>query len=384
MKRNICVVTSSRADYGLLCWVMKKIERCPDLKLLPVVTGTHLSKKFGYTKSEIVRDGFRNLVEIKITDDTSPQGIAQASAELVAKFSKYFKQQKIDLLVLLGDRFEMLAIALAALPFNLPIAHIGGGEITEGVIDNNVRHALTKLSHLHFVITPTCGRRIVQLGEEPWRVKVVGSPRLDSKNNINLLSKQALAKKLGLSFVGKVGLVVYHPATLEINKTKTHVNNLLSALEAVDMEIIMFYPNLDTSSDVIIKAIEAFAKNNKKVRLTKPLPRDDYFSVLNAVDILIGNSSIGIVEAPSFKLPAVNIGQRQQGRDYVGNIINVDNSTGSIIRGIKKGLYDKGFLKSVRQVTNPYGDGQASKKLVKIIRGIDFDNFKIIKNDRLR
>ena len=383
MKIKICVVTSSRADYGLLYWVMKEIKSKRHLELMLVVSGAHLSKKYGYTVSEIIEDGFSNFKKIKLSDyDTSPYGIAKTSGQIVDKFANYFKNKKIDLLVLLGDRFEMLSVALAALPYNIPIAHIGGGEIAEGAIDDNIRHCLTKLSHLHFPITLECAKRIVQMGEEAWRVNVVGSPRLDAKN-IKFKSKKELSKKYGLDFKGKIALVVYHPVTLEVKNTKYQIDNLLKAVEFINIETIMFYPNQDTCSDIIIDKIESFAKNRKNIKLFKPLKRNDYYSMLKVVDVLIGNSSIGIIEAPSFKLPAVNIGNRQRGRDHTKNIINVDYSWQDIVKGIKKGLYDEEFIQSLKDLENPYGDGKASKKVVNIISNIDFDNFNIVKKNNL-
>ena len=379
MGKKICVVTASRADYGLLCWVMMEIEKRPELDLIPVVTGTHLSDKFGYTIKEIENDGFANLKTIRLSDDSSPYGIAKTISKIVEEFATFFSKIEIDMLILLGDRFEMLAIGLAALPYNIPLAHIGGGEISEGVIDENVRHCLTKLSHLHFVITKDCANRIKQLSEEPWRIKVVGSPRLDSKNKIKFKTKTELGEQIGLSFKDKVMLVVYHPETLEIKNTKTHIDNLLKAIKTINIATVLFYPNLDANSDIIIKELQKCSENNRNVKLMKPLSRDDYFSLLNAVDILVGNSSIGFIEAPSFSLPAVNIGNRQKGRDHVQNIITVENSYKSIIGGIEKGLYDEDFIKSLKSIVNPYGDGNASKRIVDILSNIDFAKFSIVK-----
>lgn len=382
MKKRICVITGSRADYGLLCWVMKEIEKRTDLELIAVVTGMHLSRKYGYTAREVMNDGFKNLVKIKVTDEASPLGIAKASGQIVNRFAAFFSREKVDVLVLLGDRFEMLAAAIAVLPFNIPIAHIGGGEITEGAIDDSVRHALTKMSHLHFPITKKCAERIKQMGEEAWRIKVTGSPRLDSKNNIKFKSRSQLGRQLGIDFTKKVALVVYHPTTVEAGKTGEYVDNLLRALSALDMQMIMFYPNLDTCSDIIIRRIEAFAKKNRKVKLLKPLKQDDYFSVLKAASVLIGNSSIGIVEAPSFRLPVVNIGDRQRGRDHVQNVINVGNGWKDILSGIEKALYDKKFLSLMRRVKNPYGNGKASKRIADVLSDIDLRTFRIMKKSR--
>lgn len=381
-KKRICVVTGSRADYGLLYWVMKEIEKSQNLQLLTIATGAHLLNKFGYTVREILKDGFANVRRIKIdVADTSAYGIAKSIGSVTGKLAGFFKKNKVDCLVLLGDRFEMLAAAMAALPYNIPIAHIGGGEISEGVIDDNIRHSLTKLSHLHFAITEKCADRIKQMGEEPWRIKVVGSPRLDFIGMVRYKTKEELSKRHGIRFNNKVGLIVFHPTTLELKDTQKQIDNLLKALESIEIEKVVFYPNLDTNSDVIIDKIEKSAKKNKNIRLFKPLERHDYLSLLNAVDIVIGNSSIGVIEAPSFKLPAVNIGNRQRGRDCVGNIINADYSCRGIVNAIKKGLYDRGFLKNLKKIKNPYGDGKASRRIVDILSSIDFDNFQILKKN---
>lgn len=380
MKKKICVVTSSRADYGLLCWVMKEIERSPILELIPIVTGMHLSKRYGYTINEILEDGFRNLVRIKILDeDTSSYGIAQSMSKCINSFAEFFKKNKVDFLILLGDRFETLSVALAAMPYNIPVGHIGGGEITEGAMDDNIRHCLTKLSHFHFPISEECALRIKKMGEEPCRIKVTGSPRLDFMNNVKFKSRQELGKKFGIRFEDKVGLVIFHPATLEIQDTQMQINNLLKAITAVNIEIIMFYPNLDVHSDIIIKSIEKFAENNAKVKLFKPLKRDDYLSLLNVIDIVIGNSSSGIVEAPSFRLPAVNIGNRQKGRDRVGNVIDTGYFWQDIVKGIQKGLYDEAFIASLKDLKNPYGDGKASKRIAQTLEQMDLDNFNMMK-----
>lgn len=380
--KKICVVTGSRADYGLLYWVMKEIKENSDMELIPVVTGAHLSKKSGYTVREILNDGFEILIKIKMLDeDTSPYGIAKSIGLGVNKFADFFNENKVDFLLLLGDRFEMLSAASAALPYNIPIGHIGGGEISEGVIDDSIRHCLTKLSHLHFPITEECANRIRQMGEEPWRIKVVGSPRLDFVNNIQYKSKDELKEKFNIKFEGKVALVIYHPVTLEFKNTETQIDNLLKAIEIINIETVMLYPNIDTYSDVIIAKIEQFAKNNPNVKLFKNFERDDYLSILNAVDIIVGNSSSGIVEGPSFGLPVVNIGNRQKGRDHVGNVINVGYSWKNIVEAIKKGLYDEKFIKSLKNLKNPFGDGKASRRIVDFLCNIDLDNFNIKKKN---
>ena len=380
--KKIYVVTGSRSDYGLLYWVMKEIKENKDMELIPLVTGAHLSKESGYTVREVLNDGFENLTKIKISDgDASPYGIAKSIGLGVIKFADFFNENKVDFLLLLGDRFEMLSAATAALPYNIPIGHIGGGEISEGVIDDSIRHCLTKLSHLHFPITGECANRISQMGEELWRIKVVGSPRLDFVNNFQYKSKGELKRKFNIKFEDKVTLVIYHPVTLEFKDTETQIDNLLKAIEVINTETVILYPNIDTYSDVIIAKIEKFARNDPRVRLFKNFGRNDYLSILNAVDIMVGNSSSGIIEGPSFGLPVVNIGNRQKGRDHIENVINVDYSCKNIVEAIKKGLYNENFISSLKNVNNPYGDGKASERIVDILSNIDLDKFDILKKD---
>jgi len=376
--KKIGVVTGARSDYGLLYWVMKEIKENSEMELIPLVTGSHLSKKFGYTMQEIIDDGFKNLVEIKIsTDDLSPYGIAKAMSQGVRGFAEYFKSNPLDFLLVLGDRFEILAAALAALPYNLVIGHLGGGEISAGAIDDSIRHCLTKLSHFHFPITAECAERIKKMGEEPWRIKVVGSPRLDFINKVRFKSKEVLAKEFKINFSGRVALVIYHPVTLEFKDAENQINNLLTAIDKLGIETVLIYPSFDTRSDVIISKIKKFARRNPKVKLFKNFERDDYLSILNSVDVFIGNSSSGLIEAPSFGLPVVNIGNRQKGRDQINNVINVGYSSDSIVKGAGKALSDKEFIKSLESLTNPFGDGSASKKVVKFLSKIDLDDSKI-------
>lgn len=385
MKKNrICVVTGSRADYGLLVWVMKEIEAKENLELVPIATGAHLEKEWGHTVDKIVADGFKNIVRIKShAGDTSPHGIALSMSECIKNFSEYFRDNRPDLLVLLGDRHEILAVALASLPYNIPIAHLGGGEISEGAIDDSIRHSLTKLSHLHFAITEKCAERIIRMGEETWRVHASGSPRLDFTTRMQYKSKEELAKKLGIDFSGKTALVIFHPSTLENKSAEEQTEELLKALASVDCQKLMFYPNIDVNSEIIIGKLENFCKEREDSKLFLPLEMDDYLSLLNAVDIMIGNSSAGIVEAPSFRLPVVNVGNRQKGRDCMSNVIHVGNDSKEMLDGINKGLYDEEFIASLSGIKNIYGDGRASEKIADIISEIDFENFQIAKKNCL-
>ncbi|OGV38348.1 MAG: UDP-N-acetyl-D-glucosamine 2-epimerase, UDP-hydrolysing [Lentisphaerae bacterium GWF2_45_14] len=382
VKKRICVITGSRADYGLLCWVMKEIASRADMELVPVAVGAHLEPDWGYTVKHIESDGFTDVVKIKtFSGDTSACGIASTTAETVKGLSAFFASTQLDLVVLLGDRYEILAAAMAALIHNIPIAHLGGGEISEGVIDDSIRHALTKLSHLHFVITEKCAERVMAMGEESWRVHVSGSPRLDFMSRIKFSSKDELAQKLGIDFSRKIALVIFHPLTLENKNTEEQTAELIEALKQADCSKIMFYPNIDTNSGTIIKMLEEFAgdkENNAKI--FKPLEMADYLGLLNSIDLMIGNSSAGIVESPSFKLPVVNIGDRQKGRDCMRNVIHVPNNSTAILKGIMEAL-SPSFKDSLKDMENIYGDGMASRKIADVISKIDFSKFSLVKKN---
>jgi len=381
-RKKICVITGSRADYGLLCWVMKEIKSRPDMELLPAAVGAHLEKEWGHTVKHIENDGFTNVAKIKtFSGSTSPEGIAATTAATLKGLSAFFGMAKPDIAVLLGDRYEILAAAMAALIHNIPIAHLGGGEISEGVIDDSIRHALTKLSHLHFVITEKCAERVRALGEEAWRVHVSGSPRLDFVTNIKYTSKEELGQKLGIDFSRKAALVIFHPLTLENENTARQTEELVAALKETDFSKIIFYPNIDTNSEVIIKMLENFAADKSNhAKIFKPLEMADYLGVLNSVDLMIGNSSAGIVESPSFKLPVVDIGNRQKGRDCMQNVIHVSNSKSAILAGIEKAL-SPDFRESLKDMKNIYGDGAASKKIADELSRIDFANFSLVKKN---
>lgn len=373
---RIAVVTGQRADYGLLYWLLKEMESDGDLQSVLIATGMHLSPEAGLTVKEIERDGFEvyEKVEMLLSSDT-PAAIAKSIGLGVIGFSQTFARTKPDLLVLLGDRFEMLAAAIAAMPFTIPIAHIGGGEKSEGTIDEGIRHALTKMSHLHFVIDDISANRIKKMGEQSWRIFVAGSLRLDFLNHLAeiRLDKKKLSEKLGVDFSQEVILAIYHPVTLEFEDTERQVGNLIEALRSIDRPTVIIYPNLDTSGRVIIDAIERFTQNNRKVKLFRNLSRELYLSLLSAVAVLVGNSSSAIIEAPSFKLPAVNIGNRQKGRVRTRNVIDVGYEVEDIVAGIREALYDKEFRKELEGLKNPFGDGFAAARIVKTLKGIQID-----------
>ena len=383
MKKTVAVVTGSRADYGLLCWVMREMKKREDLELTPVATGAHLESQWGNTVELIRNDGFDNLVEIKVpTADTSPHGICVGMSATIAQFSAYFRENRPDMLVLLGDRYEILAVAMAATVHNIPIIHLGGGEVSEGAIDDCIRHALTKLSRLHLVITEECAERVRKMGEEAWRIHVVGSPRLDYMHHQRYKSRRELSEELGIKFVRPLGLVIFHPTTLEHLNTEAQVKKLLEAMDRVEMEYVMLYPNIDTGSEIIIREIEAYAGVRDNVHLLHTLEMTNYLSVLRHCDVMIGNSSAGIVEAPLFKLPAVNIGNRQKGRDCMTNVIHTSNSSDDIVAGIDKAL-TREFRDSLKDLINRYGNGYASVKIADIIGNTEPEKLNMPKKNCL-
>lgn len=383
MKKTVAVVTGSRADYGLLCWVMREIKKRENLELIPVVTGAHFESRWSNTVDLIRNDGFDNLVEIKVpAADTSPHGICVGMSATVERFSAYFRDNRPDMLVLLGDRYEILAVAMSATVHNIPIIHLGGGEVSEGAIDDCIRHALTKLSRVHLVITEECAERVRQMGEETWRVHVVGSPRLDYMHQQRYKSRQELSEALGIKFEKPLGLVIFHPATMEHFNTEMQIKQLLEAMDRVAMEYVMLYPNIDTGSEIIIREIEAYAGTRDNVHLLHTLEMSDYLSILRHCDVMIGNSSAGIVEAPLFKLPAVNIGNRQKGRDCMDNVIHTSNSSDDIVAGIDKAL-SREFRDSLSDLVNRYGDGYASVKIADILCDIELEKLNLAKKNCL-
>lgn len=385
-KKKILVVTGSRSEYGLFYNILKLIKSSKELDLLLVVTGMHLSPEFGYTVNEIIQDGFSisEQVEMVVSSD-NPVGIAKSMGLGMIGFADCFKRLQPDLLLILGDRYEIFAAASAAMALNIPIAHISGGDLTEWTMDEQIRHAITKMSHLHFVAIEQHAERVRQMGEEKWRVNVVGEPCIDNINSIDKLTKGQISKILGINFNRTTVLVTYHPVTLEVENTTVHIQNLLKALDRVDAEVVFTYPNADSGGRVIISKIENFRKTHPNTKVFKSLGVKLYLNLLSHVDVIVGNSSSGIVEAPSFKVPAVNIGKRQQGRLFAENTICTTEETESISRGIEKALSHE-FRKSLLHMKNPYDKGGAAKKIIRVLTGVEITpklrNKKFIEDGR--
>jgi UDP-hydrolysing UDP-N-acetyl-D-glucosamine 2-epimerase len=378
--RTIGVVTVARSDYGIYLPLLRKIQADPDLRLHLLVSGMHLSPEFGLTVQAIETDGFEigERVEMLLSSDT-PEGIAKSMGLGTIGFAQAYARFRPDILVVLGDRFEMHAAALAALPFKIPVAHIHGGEITQGAIDDALRHSMTKLSHLHFVSTQEYARRVIQMGEEPWRVIVSGAPSQDNLHSIRLLTREEVAARFGLHLDETPFLLVtFHPVTLEYEQTEWQVTELLAALEACGLPVVFTMPNADTSGRTIAHKIEKFVATHSSAQAVDNLGTQGYFSVMALAAAMAGNSSSGIVEAASFELPVVNVGNRQSGRVRAVNVIDVDYERASILEGLQRALAPQ-FRAKLRGMRNPYGSGEASEKIVEVLRQIQLDNKLVMK-----
>lgn len=365
--RTIGIVTTSRADYGIYLPVLKAIKAKTGLRAELYVTGSHFDKTLGYSMRSIEKDGFDIALRLPVNGNSTPQGITERMAGITAGFGKFFCKHKPDLLLVLGDRYDMHAAALAAVPFAIPLVHLHGGELTYGAFDEYFRHSLTKLSHLHFTSTRVYAKRICQMGEENWRVIVSGAPGLDNVRCLSLLSKERLKDCFGVDFEKPVILVTFHPATLEYLKTPQHIKALVKALGArTDCQIVFSAPNNDTYGHLILQEIKKFIRRHKNAMLVENFGTQAYMSMLKYAAVMVGNSSSGIIEAASFQLPVVNIGARQDGRVKPKNVIDCGYEEPDISRAMTKAL-SLAFKKQLKGMVNPYGTGQAAKLIVKTL-----------------
>jgi len=367
--RNICVVTGTRAEYGLLRWVMEGIRESDLLELQIIATGMHLSPEFGLTYREIEKDGFHidRKVEMLLSSDT-PTSISKSIGLATIGFADAVEQLKPDLMVLLGDRFELLPAATSALIARIPIAHIHGGETTEGAFDEVIRHSLTKFSHLHFVSMEEYRRRVIQLGEQPKKVFCVGGLGVDNILKLKLLERKALEKALDFKLGKRNLLVTFHPVTLEYNNSAIQMKELLVALEdRSDTKIIFTMPNADTESRELFQMIETFVKKHSgRAKSFTSLGHLRYLSCLKYIDGVVGNSSSGLAEAPSFCIGTINIGDRQKGRVKAKSVIDCAPERASIQEALAS-LFSEKFRRFLPSVRNPYGDGGASERIVKTL-----------------
>ena len=368
--KKICVVTGTRAEYGLLYWLMRGIDEHPELQLQIIVTGMHLSPEFGLTYQEIEKDGFHidRKIEMVLSADT-PSSIAKSTGLGMIGFADAFTELQPDMVIVLGDRYELLAAAFAAVAARIPIGHIHGGETTEGAFDEAIRHSITKMAWWHFVAADEYKKRVIQLGEDPKRVYNVGGLGVDAIKKAKLLSKKNLMVNTGIQFAERNLLVTYHPVTLEKQTSQKHFQALLEILyDLKDVYLIFTMPNADTDGRIIKKMIDEFVSSHheRSIAFTS-LGNLNYLSTLQFVDGMVGNSSSGLAEAPTFKVGTVNIGHRQRGRLKADSVIDCDPEKMSITAAIEK-LYSKDFQTKLRTVKNPYGHGEASNRIIKILK----------------
>lgn len=377
--RNVGVITVARSDYGIYLPLLERIAQDDDLSLQLFVTGMHLLPDCGLTVRQIEQDGFpiAARVPMPMVDDT-PQSIARASGSVTAGLAPAYAQHCPDILLALGDRFEMHAAVTAAVPFNIPIAHLHGGETTEWATDDVLRHSMTKLCHLHFAATQLYADRIIKMGEDPKRVYVIGALGLDNLRRVQWLDRDDLAKRFGAIPAGAFLLVTYHPVTRMGSENELHVRQLMAALERAGRPVIFTYPNVDAGNRAIIETIEQFAATRSDARVVASLGTDAYFSLMRFVSAMVGNSSSGIIEAASLGLPVGNFGPRQQGRLRGANVIDVDADANQIVAGIERAL-SPSFGKASAGMINPYGDGQAAPRIVNALKRVELGSTLIAK-----
>ncbi len=368
-KKRIGVVSVGRSDYSIYRPLLRRLAVHPDLELGVLVSGMHLEERFGLTVQGIEKDGFPITARVPVLqqEEDSPQAVAQAMARGVAGFAEVFAVTPPDLLVVLGDRFEMFAAAVAAVPFNIPILHLHGGELTEGAMDDRFRHGLTKMSHLHGVATEVYRHRVIQLGEEPWRVKVCGALSLDNLADIPALDRSQLEERFGLDLSQPPLLVTLHPTTNEYEQAGAQTDSLLKALEDLALPVIFTMPNADMAGQVIRERLHAFVASHPNARAVENFGPDGYFSILRHVSAMVGNSSSGLLEAPSFALPVVNIGNRQKGRLRAGNVVDVPFFDSEQIATAIRNVLSPEFREVCHGHEHFFGDGHAAEKLIQLI-----------------
>lgn len=367
-RRRVAVVSTSRADYGHLYWPLKALEENPLIDLRLIATAAHLADRYGNTVEQIRADGFRVHATVPCLeagdDDTA---MAKTIGRAVLGFTDVLARLRPDILLLIADRYELLAPASVALALRIPIAHIEGGEVSEGAIDDAVRNALTKLAHVHFTPTHTAKRRVIAMGEEPWRVHQTGAPSLDHLHKSSLPERAALQDLLGITLDADVIVIAFHPLTLARDTLK-EADAFYSALERLPQQLVFCFPNADAGSQALIARSEAFCASRDNARLFINLPHLAFWALLREAALMLGNSSSGIMETPSLALPAVNVGMRQHGRERASNIIDVEAEPDAIVQACRHAL-QPGFRESLREkgVNNPYGDGRAAERIAAVM-----------------
>ncbi len=375
-KRRIGVVTTSRADFSHLYWPMRELAAHPQVELGVLALGPHLSPEFGTTIAEIEREGFpiKARIECLLSSDTDT-GMAKTIGIAILGLADALTAWRPDLLLLIADRYEMLAPASVALALRIPVAHIEGGEVSQGAIDDHVRNAITKLAHIHFTSTETARRRVIAMGEEPWRVQRAGAPSLDHLRRSNLVDRSALEHRLGLTLAPPTLLALWHPVTIH-RDTNAEADAFFAAMARSTGQLLFAFPNADSGSYALIERTRALAATRAQTHIFVNLDAVTYWSLLGHVDAMVGNSSSGIMEAASFALPVVNVGMRQQGRERARNIIDAPAETDAIRAAIERAL-SPAFRASLCGMTNPYGDGTAASTIVRTLASISLEGILI-------
>jgi UDP-hydrolysing UDP-N-acetyl-D-glucosamine 2-epimerase len=367
-KRKILYISGTRADYGLMRETLIAIRKHPKLKLDIVVTGMHLMPEFGKTIYDIKKDKFK-IHEIKaIYKNDSKESMSIFIGKFIQLLTEKIKKIKPDIILLLGDRGEMLAGAIVGSYLGIPVAHIHGGEVTS-TVDEISRHAITKLSHIHFPATKKSAERLIKMGEDAWRIYLVGAPGLDSVLKQKLFSKEIISRKYNLDIKKPIILVIQHPVSEEFDKASYQMRETMEAIKDLGYQSIVIYPNADAGGRKMIKIIEKYRKY-PFIKIFKSIPRKDYLSLMNVASVMVGNSSSGIIEAPSFHLPFVNIGSRQKSRERAENVIDVDYKRDEIKKAIKKAIHNKEFRDKIKRCKNPYVNGETGLKIAKVLATI--------------
>jgi UDP-hydrolysing UDP-N-acetyl-D-glucosamine 2-epimerase len=372
---SVGVVTSSRADFGYYRPLLDRLQNEPGVDHRLIVTGAHLAADYGFTVQEIEEAGYEIGARVEsFSGDDTPSGIAGNMSKGLLGFAELFSSWQPDLLMVFGDRHDMIPAALAALPFGIPVAHIYGGEVTEGAIDDALRHSMTKLSHLHFVSTDLYSDRVLQMGEAADRVVVAGSLGIDALAATELMSPAELEQAVGFDTTEPFALVTFHPVTLESAQTETYIRNLLRSVEVLSSDrginAVFTAPNPDTSSDVVLSNMRRYCSENNSAHLVMNAGSRAYFSLMSTAELMIGNSSSGIIEAPSFKLPVVNVGTRQAGRIRAANVIDCGYEVDEILAAVDRAVSAE-FRSGLTEMKSPFGDGRAVERIVERILAID-------------
>jgi UDP-hydrolysing UDP-N-acetyl-D-glucosamine 2-epimerase len=366
--RKICFVTGSRADFGLLVWPMRAIQQTAGLKLQLIATGMHLSPEFGYTISHIRDEGFAvdDTVESLLSSD-SGVGVAKSVGIGVIGFADAFARLQPDLVVVLGDRFETFAAAQAAMFMRLPMAHLFGGDVTEGAVDESTRHSISKMSHLHFTSNRDSTRRLMQLGENPARIHTIGSPGIDAIKRLKLMDRETVGREVGMPLGPRNMLVTFHPLTIETGHSVNALDELFAALSILDPQWRLFFTlaNADAEGRALNNRIKAFVASRPNAIAVASLGQLRYISLMNQVDVVVGNSSSGVLEAPSLNVPSVDIGDRQKGRERASSVFNTPAERNAIVAAISKAA-----IHGRQPTVSPYGDGESSQRFADVIAAV--------------